>query len=157
MSQEEERQLALTYLRNLCLCPQSDPADIETLFSYFEREHYHENEIVWKQGSKSKCAKLLVRGQLVSIVDGTDITESIKRGNMLGELGLVTAGTNRLSTVVCVTETAILYTLSKESWETLLKTNPGVARLIDEITIRYLAHRCQHVSNRIFETRCLPI
>lgn len=157
MSLEEERQLALTYLRNLCLCPHSDPADIETLFSYFEREHYHEHEVVWRQGSTSNCAKLLVRGQLVSIVDGTDVTESITRGNMLGELGLVKAGTNRLSTVVCVTETTILYTLSKESWEKLIKTNPGVARLIDDITIRYLAHRCQHVSNRIFETRCLPI
>lgn len=72
------------------------------------------------------------------------------------ELGLV-QGCPRLSTVMCVSEEAVTYTLSRESWESMVRDNPKCAFIITQIVVRYLSLRVQHVSNRIFETRCLPI
>lgn len=114
------------------------------------------NDIVWDQGSESQSAKLLVTGTIMSYLEGTQTTEEVHKGNMFGELGLV-EGIPRLSTVVCNSDQAIIYSLPRESWEEIKLNKPRVARIFDEIVIRYLAHRVQHVSNRIFETRCVPI
>lgn len=75
---------------------------------------------------------------------------------MFGELGLVN-DMDRLSTVECLSERAVTYCLSREVWETKVKNDPDLSRCIYMSTVRYLAHRVQHVSNRIFETRCVPI
>ena len=56
----------------------------------------------------------------------------------------------RMSSVIFVTGEAAMYSLtSRVDWEELIA--------VDYICISYLANRVQHVSNRIFETRCLPI
>ena len=154
LSLDEEKHCALNFLKNLC--PDANARDVQTLFSFFQREEYNLHDTVWNQGDASNCAKLLVCGTLMSYLEGTDTTESIQHGNMLGELGLV-HGTARFSKVVCYTDKAILYSLSKEAWTGIVHRQPRLARLVDGIVIRYLAHRVQHVSNRIFETRCLPI
>jgi sulfate permease, SulP family len=154
LSMEEERDEAFRYLKNLC--PQTDDTDVELLLSYFHREEYFLNDMLWDQDQPSECAKLLVSGALMSYLEGTDTSEGVAKGNMVGELGLV-HGTARFSKLVCISEKAILYSLSKERWNEIVKTHPHLARLMDCIVIRYLAHRVQHVSNRIFETRCLPI
>jgi SulP family sulfate permease len=154
MSLDEEMKYALKILKNLC--PNADARDIEELLAFFQREEYNLHDVVWEQGDASNSAKLLVCGTLMSYLEGTDTTESIQQGNMLGELGLV-HGTPRFSQVVCYTEKAILYSVSREAWNDIVSRQPRLARLVDGIVIRYLAHRVQHVSNRIFETRCLPI
>lgn len=96
--------------------------------------------------------------QRVPIFGGTDNSELIPPGNFVGELGLV-SGTKRLTSVECVSDSAVLYSLSKEAWESLSerKPRPRVARILDAVVIHYLSYRIQHVSNRIYETRCLPI
>jgi SulP family sulfate permease len=154
LSLEEEKHYALKYLKNLC--PNTAEGDVKLLLSFFRREEYKEHDTIWKQGALSTSAKILVHGTFMSYLEGTTTTESICKGNMMGELGLV-HGTERLSTVVCFSENAITYSISLEAWNALVKNEPRVARLVDCIVIRYLAHRVQHVSNRIFETRCLPI
>ena len=63
----------------------------------------------------------------------------------------------RMSSVKCLSDEAVVYSLSRQSYDELLQKDPHAARLIDLICIRYLSARVQHVSNRIFETRCLPI
>jgi len=102
-----------------------------------------------------------VDGSLLALLENeAGTSETISVGNMIGELGLVMDANHnprRMSSVVCATEQAVVYTLSREDWEDLLRTNPRVARFVDYICITYLANRVQHVSNRIFETRCLPI
>uniref|UniRef100_A0A7S2GZ62 Cyclic nucleotide-binding domain-containing protein n=1 Tax=Helicotheca tamesis TaxID=374047 RepID=A0A7S2GZ62_9STRA len=154
-STDEEVRSAINFLSNLC--PGEDLADVEHIFSLMKREVYEENEIIWKQGSVSDCAKLLVKGQLMSMLENEEGTlEQIPTGAMLGELGLVN-GMDRLSTVRCISMGAVLYSLDREDWNALKRDNPKLARFIDSIAVRYLAHRVQHVSNRIFETRCLPV
>ena len=151
----EEKKAGLRYLNNLS--PGQEMVDIEKLFSLLQREEYLKDDIIWKQGSPGDCMKLLIHGSLLSILENEAGTcEPIKRGNTIGELWLV-YGMDRMSTVKCVSDKAVLYSLSRETWNMLIETNPKVARIVDMLLIRYLAHRIQHVSNRIFETRCLPI
>ena len=152
---EEEREVVRRSLTNLC--PQIDIEGFEHLFSLMEREVYTKDEYLWRQDSQSDSAKVLVSGSLIARLEheaGT--TEGVRRGNVIGELGLVN-GDRRMSSVQCISDEAVLYSLSRASYEDLVRTSPTVARYIDLICIKYLAHRVQHVSNRIFETRCLPI
>mmetsp|Transcript_9252 Transcript_9252/g.13524 ORF Transcript_9252/g.13524 Transcript_9252/m.13524 type:complete len:308 (-) Transcript_9252:751-1674(-) len=151
----EEKEMTLRYLHNLC--PQSTEGDIKEIFSYFRREVYSKNDIIWAQGSPGDCSKLLLQGNLLSLLENeAGTTEGISKGNLIGEFGLV-QGTNRMSTVKCVSDQAVLYSLSRDAWEQLTTEKPRVAQIMYTIVIQYLAHRVQHVSNRIFETRCVPI
>lgn len=145
---------ALDLLKNLL--PQSDPTSRRRLLTYFEEEICSRGDCLWRQGSTSDSLKLVIAGKLKSILeDEAGTTEDVYPGTMIGELGLV-HGMSRLSTVIC-TEDCILYSLSRAKWLILTEKHPALARIIDMIVIRYLAHRVQHVSNRIFETRCVPI
>ena len=153
---DEEREIVRRSLKNLC------PVTIENegfdqLFSLMQREVYSNGDYLWMQDSQSDCAKVLVNGSLIARLENeAGTTEGIRRGNLIGEFGLVN-GDRRMSTVQCVSDEAILYNLSRASYEELVRTSPNVARYIDLTCVKYLAHRVQHVSNRIFETRCLPI
>mmetsp|Transcript_32229 Transcript_32229/g.74217 ORF Transcript_32229/g.74217 Transcript_32229/m.74217 type:complete len:473 (-) Transcript_32229:320-1738(-) len=138
------------------LLPRADPQSLEKLLSFFQKETWRRGECLWRQGSVSTSLKLVTRGLLESILeDEAGTTEDIHPGAMIGEVGLVN-GVPRFSTVVCK-EDCVLYSLSDAQWLNLTQSDPALARIIDLIVIRYLSHRLQHVSNRIFETRCVPI
>jgi len=157
----EEKELAIHYLQNL-LRPdfssseESRKRDATKFFSHFQREVYRKNEIVWQQGSTSDSAKLILCGELVASMDGSEVSEDLPRGVVIGELGLI-EGSARLSGVVCDSNHAVVFSLNRETWELLIQKDPTLARIMDDIAIRYLSHRVQHVSNRIYETRCLPV
>jgi CRP-like cAMP-binding protein len=150
-----ERQLAIFYLKRLCP-PNASQADVERLFEAFNRETYQAGEWIWRQGSRSDCAKLLLSGSLVAVLeDEAGTSEAVTAGNTIGELGLV-EDLARMSSVR-VESDAVLYSLSRNAWDQLDARHPSAARLVDKICVRYLCARTQLVSNRIFETRCLPI
>eukprot|EP00543_Licmophora_paradoxa_P019223 CAMPEP_0202461056 /NCGR_PEP_ID=MMETSP1360-20130828/47530_1 /ASSEMBLY_ACC=CAM_ASM_000848 /TAXON_ID=515479 /ORGANISM="Licmophora paradoxa, Strain CCMP2313" /LENGTH=315 /DNA_ID=CAMNT_0049082959 /DNA_START=46 /DNA_END=993 /DNA_ORIENTATION=- len=152
----EERNAALTYLKNLCP-PGVKEQLIVQLLSNMERESYTKNQLVWRQGSESISLKLVVSGNLIAMLeDEAGTNETITSGNTIGELGLL-EGIARMSSVKCFSDEAVLFSLRRKTYEILVEGSPNVARLIDTICIRYLSARVQHVSNRIFETRCLPI
>jgi len=151
---DEERLLALRYLEKLC--PSASGEEVEFLLSTFTRERFADGDVLWTQGSSSDCCKLLVIGNLLSVLEDGSCMEDIAAGSTIGELGLVHK-TERLSTVTCVSDRAVLFSLSRESWEDLLKTQPALANHILHLVVRYLAHRVQHVSNRVLESRSLPV
>ena len=158
MTLEEERYRAKTYLRNIF--SDSSSADFQErsasmIVSMMVREEYHKSDILWDQGADSSSLKIVVSGELLSLVDETGASEIVKIGNIVGELGLV-HGTSRLTTLACSSSTAVLYSLDVDSWRKLKDDHPKVASLVDGIVIRYLAHRVQHVSNRYFHTT-LPV
>ena len=129
---------------------------VERFFSYFTREVFQKGDIIWRQGDKSDSAKVLVSGDLISSLENeAGTTESISVGSVIGESGLVD-NQNRNSTVRAVTK-SVMYNLSRKSWELLKDKDPRCAHLLYRIVVRYLMLRVQHCSNRIFETRCLPI
>ena len=154
-TKQEEKDIAFNLFKSQC--HGEDITNASKLFDYFEREVWMKDEIIWKENDTSNCMKMIVYGKLISIIDNDpDASEGVHVGAIFGELGLVSKS-DRLTTIKCVVDNTILYSLNKEKWDMLLQDDPKLARLIDLIAVRYLAHRVQHVSNRIFETRCLPI
>jgi len=142
------------------LCPQSTPDEINLLFGLFEREEYNRGDLVWRQGDASLSMKLIASGSLISFIeDGSEAgaAETIHPGSTIGELGLVN-GLHRLTTVKVVEDHTQLYSLSLERFHHLVLTNSYVARFIDLLTIKYLAHRVQYVSNgERLDKRSLPV
>lgn len=155
ISIEDEKSHAIELLFRKC--PGESRQVVEKFLSYFTRETYNKGDVLWKQGTKSDSAKLLVSGDLISKLEyEAETTETISIGSVIGESGLV-QGSNRNSTVYVLVDNTILYSLSSEAWEIMKKDDLQSAQLLYSIVVRYLTLRVQHVSNRIFETRCLPI
>jgi SulP family sulfate permease len=160
MTLKEEKYRAKKYLKELFWWSDASDEDdlsakVDILMSLMERKEYEDNQALWEYGDESDSAQLLVFGGLVSIIEDTGAVEQVQGGHLVGELGLVN-GTKRLTTLLCSTEKAVLYSLDKEAWQVVKDKHPQLARMIDAIVIRYLAHRVQHVSNRYFHTT-LPI
>mmetsp|Transcript_1591 Transcript_1591/g.2279 ORF Transcript_1591/g.2279 Transcript_1591/m.2279 type:complete len:936 (+) Transcript_1591:167-2974(+) len=120
------------------------------LISNLEREVYKENDVIWEAGSTSDSAKFVVRGVLVGIQDEErGISEEIESGQIIGEAALV-QNSNRTSAVKCLSEVAVLYSLSRKSYQRLLQQSPKIAMCIQIIAIRNLSFRARHVSHNIF-------
>jgi CRP-like cAMP-binding protein len=138
----EERAAALQYLENLC--PRRvDRKDLEVLFAEFVREEYVKDDVLWTQGSPSTCMKLLVQGRLRAVLENeAGTSETIASGNTIGEQGLL-ENVARMCSVFCLSEEAVLYSLSNEAYERLVVENPHAARVIDLICVRYLSARVQ--------------
>jgi SulP family sulfate permease len=153
----EEKFLAKKFLTQLCAGDGVDnlEARVNILLQFFKREIVMKDDVIWNQGNSSDCAKFVVLGKLKSSMEGTGPSEVIRRGDIVGELGLV-HGTKRLTTLVCESENAVLYSLDREGWQKLKREHPEVSGMVDYIVILYLAHRVQHVSNRYFG-RTLPV
>jgi SulP family sulfate permease len=157
LSEADEKAAASYYMGLIFSNINVSDDDVQVLFSYFEREVYTKGDTLWRQGSKSDCAKLLVCGKLIAMLENEAGTyETVQVGRMVGELGLV-AGVNRMNSLECLSDKCVVYSISSSSFKSMVEIQPKLARIIDLICIEYLSDRVQHVSNRIFETRCLPI
>ena len=145
---EKEKSILKELLQNLLL---------EEYYSYslplihnLKREVYNKGDIIWEGGSTSDSAKFVVRGTLVGIQDEeNDNLEEIESGQIIGESALV-QNMKRTCTVKCQSEVAVLYSLSRKTYQRLLKQSPHVAMCIQIITIRNLSFRARHVSHNIF-------
>jgi len=157
MTEQEERAQATSFLENIVpmeMTPQLKKT-IASFVAKCTRKEYNESQILWREGDFSNCANILLRGTVCATLDGTKVREIVNKGNLFGELGLVDSS-NRLSTVTAVTN-VVVYSMDKKTFDSLVHNNQREARLLERTAIRYLAHRVQHVSNRIYETHCLPI
>lgn len=155
MSSQEEEDMTYRYMSSLC----HGETDIvvKKLLSLFKRNIWKKNQILWKQSSQSKSLHLVVNGLFLSeLEEEAGTTEVVHPGAIFGELGLI-SGVDRLSTVRVLSNEAITMTLERDVWERDVKSDIDLSRCLYMISINYMSHRLQHVSNRIFETRCLPI
>lgn len=139
------------------LCTDASHDEICTLLSLLSAEKYRAGDVLWDQGDASDSLKIVLSGTLISILeDDIGSTESIVAGSVIGELGLVT-GSRRLTTVKVLSDDAVLYSLCRESWESLTRDNPNIARYIDMLVIRFLAYRVQHASTITFDRHFFPV
>lgn len=82
---------------------------VEQFLSYFSREIYNKGDVLWRQGTKSDSAKLLVSGDLIAMLENeAGTTEAISIGSVIGESGLV-QGSKRNSTVCVLVDNTVLY------------------------------------------------
>ena len=106
-SLEDEKSYAIELL--LRKCPGESREVVEKFFSYFSREVFNKGDVLWRQGSSSESAKLLVCGDLISKLENeAGTTEKISIGSVIGESGLV-QGLNRNSTVYVLLDNTVLY------------------------------------------------
>lgn len=154
--QSSQEDIARAFLTSLCTGANAN--EIDKLLKLLKPETYYSDDVIWMQGDESESLKLIVDGSLLSLLESEDgARETCYPGSIVGELGLLN-GTRRLTTLKVVSDEAVLYSLSKEDWESLTREDPKVARFIDVIAIRYLSHRIQHVSNHnLFGKRSLPV
>uniref|UniRef100_A0A7R9ZRL1 Cyclic nucleotide-binding domain-containing protein n=1 Tax=Craspedostauros australis TaxID=1486917 RepID=A0A7R9ZRL1_9STRA len=151
LSPDDELDLARWALSDLFVNIDKHHASVavETMLSIFERKEYRKDEMLWEEDDSSSNALFLVTGTLLAYLKGTTTSEIVYRGNFVGELGLVN-GTNRLASLRCLSEKAVVYVIDKAAWERLKRDNVKVAAMFNDIVILYMAHRVQHVSNRYF-------
>lgn len=136
-----------------CLCP---VGDIAALMTYFSSIRAREGAVLWRQGDVSDRAVLIVEGELTSSMeDEAETTEVLQPGFLIGEFGLI-FGARRLTSIAASKDTALLV-LTSASYQIMKSEQPLLAVLLSNICIGYLARRVQHVSNRVWETRCIPI
>ncbi len=147
---EQEKELGTRFIANLC--PGCDHRDAVVLLSHMAREEFKKDEVICTKGSESDCLNLLVKGTCISYPDETQKPELVRCGNFIGELGVVN-GTRRLSTVVCLSSSVVVFSLQRESWDLLSIQNPNIAKMVLKMVIKYLYHRLQHVK----DCRNLPI
>ena len=127
-----ERDTLIACFSQICPVEMGD-GDAEILTQLFRREAFTKDEYIWKQGDAGDSVKVLVQGKLISVLENeAGTTETIATGCMIGELGLLN-GDARMSSVVCLSHTATLYSMSKSSFEHLVQTQPRIARFLDLI------------------------
>ena len=136
-----------------CLCPHDD---IPGLIKYFERRTVAPGTVLWEQGAVSTEAVLVVSGELTSrLEDEAGTEEAVLEGQLVGEYGLI-HGQHRLSTVAAAGP-ADLLVLGRRDWERMQRVDPHLALLLAKICVGYLGRRVERVSNRIWESHCIPI
>jgi sulfate permease, SulP family len=107
ISIDDEKSYAIELLFRKC--PGETRQVVEQFLSYFSREIYNKGDVLWRQGTKSDSAKLLVSGDLISMLENeAGTTETISIGSVIGESGLV-QGSNRNSSVYVLVDNTILY------------------------------------------------
>jgi len=149
------------YLRQLqliCLDIDEDHGvdSINKLLSYFRRESIAAGKVLWRQGDSSDRAVLLESGTLKStILEEEGIAEFISVGHLVGEFGLLN-GSHRQGTVVAQTDCTI-WILSQQNYNLMAKNEPEIALILAKICIAYFSQRVSHVSNRLVESRCIPV
>jgi CRP-like cAMP-binding protein len=73
----------------------------------------------------------------------------------VGEYGLLNME-RRLGTLTAL-EPSIILVLDKSVYDDMILKDPYTAFVLSRICMGYLGRRVLHVSNRIWESRCVPI
>ena len=135
------------------LCDGTTDQEARQLIACFEKRQTSVGDIIWMQGSPGKQCALLISGLLLSTLEeeaGT--TETVHAGNFVGEYSLLSG--ERHTSTMSVLKAGTLLVLSEESFR---KCPPNLQSILYRVCIAYLGHRCLQVTNRVWESHCVPI
>ena len=149
------------------LMPRLARADRNKLAAQFTARRLQPGEILWQMHDPASSIVVVANGTLISILDDErsktpfnrsadveETAEEVSAGQMCGESAALTGG-RRPSTVACALEgPAQIYVLGERA---LASLPPDLKLELALLSMRYMAHRLDHVANRIWETRCVPI
>mmetsp|Transcript_13035 Transcript_13035/g.38830 ORF Transcript_13035/g.38830 Transcript_13035/m.38830 type:complete len:637 (-) Transcript_13035:13-1923(-) len=138
------------------LMPSLAPKDRDALAKRFAPRRLAAGDALWRQHDASDSIAVLVSGSLLSTLeDEAGTSEVVSAGNMLGETASLTEEP-RASTVTA-REPAVVYVLDAAALADLRCSQPSLVLELALLSMRYMSHRLEHVSNRIWETRCRMI
>uniref|UniRef100_A0A7S1EYS6 Sulfate transporter n=1 Tax=Noctiluca scintillans TaxID=2966 RepID=A0A7S1EYS6_NOCSC len=149
-----KRPLALRQLH--CLCQTETPEIAERLFSQFKREEISQGATIWKQGELGSYCILVSEGLLISeLEEEAGTTEPVNPGALVGEYNLLSSEKRR--TTLSAQLDSVVYRLDKVTADRMLVEDSYLMFVLSRICIVYLASRCSHPMNRIWETHSVPI
>ena len=156
---EEDKALMSVEDHFAALFPNESAGAIAKLLSFFVRREAAEGEVLWRRGGESTASEMvfLEHGELLSELDESDshATEMVHPGNIMGDYSFL-ASEPHTSTVTCRARCTLLV-LDRRALDTMLRDAPQLAFALAGLTIRYLGHRTARVSNRIWESHCVPV
>jgi CRP-like cAMP-binding protein len=145
-------------LQLLALCP-DEPKKVEKLVGLFERQSVSSGTYLWKIGDDPDFCLLLSEGCLVALADEPEgglseeeAGEEILVGHLVGEYSLLMNSTRQGS--LRAAEDSIVYVLRRGVFDEM---EDDLRVLLYRICLQYLGHRTLHVSNRLLESKCVPI
>jgi hypothetical protein len=138
--------------------PEVSSKAITSLANGFELRTCPTGTVLWRQSSAPTCLAVILEGELLSTLEeeaGTQ--EEVYPGDIEGEFSLALGSdATRLTTITSRTP-CTYFVLSKDTFETLKVKRPELALQILQLTLHFVKHRLQHVSNRFIETRSIPV
>ena len=138
------------------LMPTLSSRDRDALAARFKERRLATGECLWRQHEAADSIAVLVAGRLVSTLeDEAGTSEVVSEGNMLGEVATLTSE-SRASTVTAPAPAAV-FVLDAAALADLRRRQPALVLELSLLAMRYMSHRLEHVSNRIWETRCRMI
>ncbi len=114
------------------LCVDEPSATVERIMSYFHQERVEAGAVLWRQGSVSDRALLLVTGRLVSTLEEeAGNAELIQPGHLVGEYGLINK--QRRQGTLTAEQASSLLVLSAESLDRMVLAEPYLAFVLSKI------------------------
>jgi len=141
------------------LFPSEDRKAIDRLLSYFTRQELAVGQVLWSGGNLSHSMAFVAEGKFFSSIDegGSLTTTTVHEGNLVGDYAFL-ADERHSSTLTVTQAPCVVFTLDRGALARVLASgDAGLAFMLSRLTIRYLGHRTSHVSNRIWESQCVPI
>jgi CRP-like cAMP-binding protein len=129
---------------------------VADLVRYFVSTEVPAGTVLWSQGSAADRAIILVRGRLRSrLEDEAGTIEEIYPGHLIGEYGLISNDLRRGTVEAAESSTVLILTAA--AFAQMRAEDANLAFVLSKICMQYLMKRTMHVSNRIWESRCLPV
>eukprot|EP00931_Biecheleriopsis_adriatica_P105342 TRINITY_DN7989_c0_g1_i1.p1 TRINITY_DN7989_c0_g1~~TRINITY_DN7989_c0_g1_i1.p1 ORF type:complete len:401 (-),score=69.02 TRINITY_DN7989_c0_g1_i1:65-1267(-) len=151
---DADESLPLRQLRKLC--PEEFLDMLPRLLGKMRRREVEAGEVLWKQGSKSDFCFLLSEGLLENhLEEEAGTSEYCWPGCLVGEYHFLQQ-VRRMGTL-SAKDDSVIYVIDRSAWSSIHSEDPLLACILYRISIHYLGVRCNHVSNRIWDTKCLPI
>jgi sulfate permease, SulP family len=123
----------------------------DVLAQYFERRNFDKTGVLYEQGSPADAIDFIVSGRVtISIIDASGTPRRLRRmceRTVVGEMGFFRA---RIRTAtVSIEQPAVLFTLSRESFERMKRANPELATAFVGFIVRTLADRLEFANREI--------
>lgn len=118
------------------------PKELQGLVQNFTPEFYKEGEVVFRQGADADKFYLIESGKLKVERwedDRKEIINYLQEGDFFGEKALIET-TGRYADVVCLTD-CHMFSLTKESFESIISKSPKLKKVIEDRITSYLTDK----------------
>ncbi|KAL0095360.1 sulfate transporter family-domain-containing protein [Phycomyces blakesleeanus] len=123
------------------------------LGTYFVKTTYANGQAVWNEGDVCDNLMVLEQGSLRSLMRVSphqEVTvETILPGTVVGELGFITSSQSRTRALMA-DQDSTLWTLTRESFETMLKDDPQMANQLITLTLYFSSDRLDIMTRYAF-------
>lgn len=141
-----------TLMKGIPLLYELDQKEIDLMAHYLEYRKEPEGSIIIKEGETADSLFFIVSGEVeVSVqtpVDSEPLVAPIGKGEVVGEMAMLSSHNIRSATVTAISEIELL-TLSKNNYETLVEKHNKIAFKILKSITSNLCERIKRQSDQV--------